>query len=251
MSDGRGRAAIVTGAASGIGRAAALRLARDGWAVALGDANGEAVERTAREIATGGGRAIALATDVADEESVRALIAESAARHGPLRAVIHSAGVHQAGKATHDLALDDWSRVIAINLTGSFLVVKHAGAAMVEQGDGGAIVCLSSAAAAIGLFNSAEYCASKAGVTGLVRAAAIDFAEHRIRVNALLPGATDTPLAHSSSAMNPKLAGTLRVPLGRFASAEEMAGIAVWLVSDEAAYITAASISADGGMTAA
>jgi NAD(P)-dependent dehydrogenase (short-subunit alcohol dehydrogenase family) len=102
-----------------------------------------------------------------------------------------------------------------------------------------------------GLFHSADYCASKAGVLGLVRAAAIDCAELGIRVNALLPGATATPLARRSSAANPKLAGTLRIPVGRMAAPREIAAAAVWLISDAASYVTGASVSADGGMAIA
>jgi 2,5-dichloro-2,5-cyclohexadiene-1,4-diol dehydrogenase 1 len=131
-----------------------------------------------------------------------------------------------------------------------FLCVKYQGAAMVKAG-AGAICCVSSAAANKGLINSAEYCASKAGVTGLVRAAAIDFSKHNVRINALLPGATDTPLALKSQQQNPAIVGTVQVPLGRMASPAEMAAGAVWMVSDAASYMTGACIAIDGGMSIA
>ncbi|NWG52996.1 MAG: SDR family oxidoreductase [Hydrogenophilaceae bacterium] len=243
-----GKSIIVTGAASGIGAAAARILAARGAHVTLADRDEAGVGAIAEQIAQGGGKALAIAADIADSESVRAMIGAAVSAHGGLDGAINSAGVPQAAKPLHELGEAEWDFCLGVNLRGMFLCLKHQVAAML--GRGGAVVAISSAAAEKGLFNSADYCASKAGVLGLVRAAAIDCAEHAIRVNALLPGATSTPLAFRSRDANPKLAGTLRVPMNRMAEPEEVAAAAIWLLSDEASYVTGACIAVDGGMGA-
>lgn len=244
-----GRSAIVTGGASGIGQACAMQLAAGGWRVTVSDRDGEEAERVADAIRAAGGEALALCTDVSAEEQVKAAIDQAVEAFGGLHAAINCAGVHQTGRETHELDAESWSRVIAVNLTGMFYCFKHQISAMLESG-GGAIVGVSSAAAIKGLVNSADYCASKAGITGLTRAAAVDYADRGLRINALLPGATDTPLAKASQKANPKIVGTLSVPMQRMASPDEIAASAVWLVSDSASYITGACISADGGLSA-
>lgn len=246
MTWGAGKSVLVTGGGSGIGRAAAAALGRIGARVAVADVEFAAARAAADDVLAAGGRAIALHMDVSREESVRQGVAASVDAFGGLDGAINSAGVPQAAKPVHELTHEEWEFCNGVNYRGMFYCVKHEVAAML--GGGGAIVAVSSAAATKGLFNSADYCASKAGVTGLVRAAAVDCAELGIRVNALLPGATATPLAARSSASNPKLKGTLRVPMARVASPDEIAAVAIWLLSDDASYVTGASIAADGGM---
>jgi len=243
-----GRSVLVTGGASGIGAAAARLRAAKGARVTIADRD-EPLGHALAEDLSKSGAAQFVQCDVADEESVRAAVAAAVAAYGKLDGAINCAGVPQAAKPVHEVSAAEWDFCVGINLRGMFLCVKHEVAAML--GNGGAIVAISSAAAEKGLFNSADYCASKAGILGLVRAAAVDCAERNIRVNALLPGATATPLAFRSRESNPKLAGTLRVPMNRMAEPEEVAAAAIWLLSAEASYITGASIAADGGMAIA
>lgn len=248
MTDTINKAVIVTGGASGIGRAAAQLLARAGHWVTVADVDEGEGQRVVAEIAASGiGRAQFVRTNVTSNDSVRAMVERAVSAYGRLDAAINSAGVPQKGKPLHELALEEWDFCNGINLRGMFLCLKYEIAAML--GTGGAIVAVSSAAAVKGLINSTEYCASKAGVTGLVRGAAVDYAEAGIRINALLPGGTDTPLAHRSSAANPKVAQQVKIPVGRLASPEEMAASAVWMISDQASYMTGACIVIDGGMT--
>ena len=247
MTTTKARSVIVTGGASGIGKAAVQLLAQMGDAVTIADLDASAGETLAREIASAGGRAQFVRTDVTSNDSVRAMVDRAVAAYGKLEAAINSAGVPQKGKSLHELALEDWDFCHGVNLRGMFLCMKHEIAAMLAEG--GAIVAVSSAAAVKGLINSTAYCASKAGVTGLVRAAAVDYAEAGIRINALLPGGTDTPLAHRSSAANPKVAQQVKIPIGRLATPHEIAANAIWMISDQAAYMTGACIVIDGGMT--
>jgi NAD(P)-dependent dehydrogenase (short-subunit alcohol dehydrogenase family) len=245
------RSILVTGGASGIGKAVSALLAGAGCAVTVVDRDNELGAAVVAAILAAGGRAHFVQADVSDEESVRAAVDSAVSVYGRLDAAINSAGVPQAGKSLHELELAEWDRCNDINLRGMFICMKHQIRAILASGNGGAIVAISSAAAQMGLVNSSEYCASKAGITGLVRGAAIDYAQQGIRINALLPGATATPLAARSSAANPRLAGTLTVPVGRMAEPEEVAAAAIWLASPDASYVTGACLCVDGGLTIA
>lgn len=247
MSDNAGKSIIVTGGSSGIGRASCLLLAESGCHVTLGDIDEKSGMAVVEAIERLGGIAQFIKTDVSAPQAVSALVDAAMSQYGRLHGAINCAGVTQSGASLHELSIEDWDFCNSINLRAMFLCLKYQIAAMRDTG--GAIVCLSSAAALKGLVNSADYCASKAGVTGLVRAAAVDYAAAGIRINALLPGATDTPLAHRSREVNPKIVGTLPIPLGRMAEPKEVAEAAVWLVSDKASYMTGACISIDGGMS--
>jgi len=185
--------------------------------------------------------------DVTDAASVRAAVEAAVAAFGPLDGAINSAGVPQPGAPLHELEDADWDGCVDINLRGMFLCLKHQVRAMLDRG--GAIVAVSSAAAVKGLINSSAYCASKAGILGLIRSGAADYASRGVRINAILPGATATPLATRSSAANPKLAQTLSVPIGRMADPDEVAAAAVWLISPDASYVTGAALAVDGAMT--
>ena len=243
-----GKSVIVTGGSSGIGKAAAELLVNAGHAVTIADVAEAAGQAVAAHLeAQGKGRAQFVLTDVRDPTNVRSMVEKAVAAYGRLDGAVNCAGVPQASKLTHELSLEDWDFCNNINLRGMFLCLKYEIAAMLE-GKSGSIVAISSAAATLGLPKSADYCASKAGITGLVRAAAVDYARSGIRINALLPGATLTPLATRSSAANPGISDALPVPIGRWASPQEIAEGAVWLISDASSYVTGACIAIDGGM---
>ena len=207
-------------------------------------------EDIAAAIRAEGGEACFIATDVTEEASVRALVAGALAAHGALHGAINSAGIAGCSRPIHEIELADWDRLHAINLRGMFLCLKHQVAAMWEQ-RAGSIVAVSSAAALKGLPWSSDYCGSKAGIDGMVRGAAMDCAEQGIRINALLPGPTLTPLAVGSSNANPALAKTRIRPMERVADPIEIARAAVWLVSDEASFVTGIAMPVDGGMVIA
>jgi 2,5-dichloro-2,5-cyclohexadiene-1,4-diol dehydrogenase 1 len=169
---------------------------------------------------------------------------------GRLDGAINAAGVPQLGKKLHELESAEWDAHFAVNLRGVFLCMKYQIDAML-RGGGGSIVVISSIAAVLGLQTSPEYCASKAGVTGLVRSAAIDYAKQGIRVNALLPGATRTPLAMQALATKPPGVGPMPVPNGRMAEPAEIARGAVWMVSDDASYMSGSCMTIDAGLSIA
>jgi NAD(P)-dependent dehydrogenase (short-subunit alcohol dehydrogenase family) len=246
-----GKSIIVTGGGSGIGRGAVELLAQEGCRITIADLN----ETDSRELAAAisdsrPGQVQFVRTDVSDENSVRSMVAAAVSAYGRLDGAINAAGVPSDGKSLHELDLSNWDFCVNINLRGMFLCMKHEIQAMLKTG-GGSIVAVSSVSALIGNINCAEYCASKAGVTGLVRAAAVDYAKRGIRINALLPGATDTPLAHRARETNPQIVGTLPVPLGRMAQPCEIASGAVWMLSDQASYMTGSCMIIDAGMSIA
>jgi NAD(P)-dependent dehydrogenase (short-subunit alcohol dehydrogenase family) len=245
------RSFIVTGGGSGIGKAAVQMLADAGCFVTVADLD----EPVSREFIvsineSGKGRAQFIRTDVSVESSVRDMVHAAVARYGRLHGAINSAGIGPRGKPIHEMSADQWDTCVNVNLRGMFLCVKHEIAAMLDTG-GGAIVAVSSASGVMGNINSSEYCASKAGVTGLVRGVAIDYAQRGIRINSLLPGATDTPLAHRARVDNPKIVGTIPVPMGRMALPNEIAAGALWMLSDYASYMTGSCMTIDAGMTIA
>jgi 2,5-dichloro-2,5-cyclohexadiene-1,4-diol dehydrogenase 1 len=244
-----GKSVIVTGGSSGIGRAAVQRLVAEGAMVTIADTNTDWGAATVTRVNAGGpGRAQFVHTDVSDEDSVRSMTLASVEHFGQLHGAINAAGIAPRGIPIHKLSLKDWDFCHGINLRGVFLCMKYQIDQLLKSG-GGAIVAVSSNSALLGMVNTSEYAASKAGVTGLVRAAAIEGAPFGIRVNALLPGATDTPLVQVSKANNPELAGKNPLPLGRMAKPEEIAAGAVWMISDEASYMTGACVVIDGGMS--
>jgi len=243
------RSIIVTGGASGIGRATVEVAVERGWAVTIADRNSQGADQAA-QIRNAGGSALFVATDVASADSVRTMVDAAVKAHGQLHAAINCAGIAGCSKPIHEIEPDDWDRVHAINLRGMFLCLKYQVAAMWEH-KAGAIVAVSSAAALKGLPWSSDYCGSKAGIDGMIRGAAIDCAAQGIRINALLPGPTVTPLASGSSNSNPALAKTRIRPMERMADAREIAEAAIWLVSESASFVTGIAMPVDGGMCAA
>jgi NAD(P)-dependent dehydrogenase (short-subunit alcohol dehydrogenase family) len=243
------RTALVTGAASGIGRAVAGRLGAAGWAVAVLDVNADAAEAAADEL---GATAFALPCDVSDPAAVEAAVAELGSRVERLEALVGVAGVEVSQAiATH--RAEEWDRVLGINLTGQFLCMRFC-AELLGRGRA-SIVCIGSPLGRAAYPNASAYAASKAGLEGLVRAAAVEWAPRGVRVNCVLPGTTDTPLLRGT-ATGPALERLLTeaaesVPLGRVAQPAEIAGIVEFLLSEDASYITGASIAVDGGLLAA
>jgi len=247
MSGLQGRSVIVTGGGSGIGCAAVELLCDAGALVTVADLNvegGQAVAAGPR-----GKVAQFVRTDVASEESVAAMVAAAVSRFGKLDAAINAAGVVQHWKRVADITSAEWDFVNNINLRGMFFCIKHQIRAMLQTG-GGAIVAISSIAANLGLNMSGEYCASKSGVMGLVRAAATDYAKSNIRVNALLPGSTRTPMVEKALASKPsELGGPIQVLTGRMAEPAEIAHGAIWMISDQASFMTGNSMTLDGGIS--
>jgi NAD(P)-dependent dehydrogenase (short-subunit alcohol dehydrogenase family) len=238
---------IVTGAGSGIGRAVALRLARDGGRVLAADVDLAAAQQTAQEA---GELVLAAQVDVRDEQSVRQLV-DQGHREGPIAALVNVAGVGSITNAP-DTPLDVWERVMSVNATGTFLCCKHVIPRLQERG-GGAIVNIASIAGLVGMRKRAAYCASKGAVVALTRSIALDHAAEGIRVNAVCPGTVDTPwverLLEQAGETREGLAA--RQPMGRVGTADEVAGAVAWLLSGEAAFATGSMLVLDGGWTAA
>lgn len=243
------RSVVVTGGGSGIGRAAVHRLVKLGCAVTIADRDESAGQAVLEEVsAECAGLCQFVRTDVTSEADVAAMVDAAVKSYGRLDAAINSAGINPVGKALHRLTLEEFDRCNAVNLRAMFLCLKYQITAMMEAG-GGAIVAISSVAATNGVLNGSDYCASKAGVNGLVRGAALDYAAANIRVNSIMPGGTWTPMAEKALAAIPSMNDFVQAfPMKRFADATEMAEAAIWLISDSASYITGASIATDGAL---
>ncbi len=252
MSMLAGKRAVITGAGSGMGRAAALRFAAEGARVGLIDVDEAAAGAVAAEIAAaGGGETLVLRADVTSEDDVAAAVAAAASAWGGLDVIVPNAGVQLAGQddRADRLELAVWRRTIDINLTGIFLAAKHGIRALLASG-GGAVVCTCSPTGLYGVAPGYDaYSASKGGVYGLVRVMAADYAAEGIRVNGVIPGYTNTPMTNW---VTPSDAETLLrgIPLGRPGEPEEVAAVIAFLASDLTPYVTGAVWAADGGMTA-
>lgn len=246
-----GKVALVTGGASGIGRAAALGFAREGARVAVADVDEPGGEETARLVAADGGDAVFTRTDVSRAADVQTMVAVALQTYGRLDFAFNNAGVLGSGAAMIDFTEDDWDEVMGVNLKGVWLCMKHEIPAMIQSG-GGAIVNVSSVAGLVGSQHSPAYAASKHGVVGLSKTAALQYAPHNIRVNCICPAAVSSPMLETLVTRNPQVGAKLKAsqPNGRFASPAEIAEVAVWLCSDEASFVTGAALPVDGGYTA-
>jgi NAD(P)-dependent dehydrogenase (short-subunit alcohol dehydrogenase family) len=247
-----GKCALITGAGAGIGRGAALTFARHGARVAVADVAPETGEETVRLIKSAGGEAIFIKCNVAQGGEVQAMIDRVVSAFGRLDCAFNNAGVEASLQKLADDSEENFDRLIGVNLKGVWLCMKHEIKRMIAQGQGGAIVNTASTAGLVGTLNHAIYTATKHGVIGFTKTGAIEYAKDAIRINAVCPGGTETPMLQR---LMPQLKERGRVmaartPLGRTARPEEIGEAAAWLCSDYASFVTGHALVADGGLTA-
>jgi 3alpha(or 20beta)-hydroxysteroid dehydrogenase len=247
-----GKVAVITGGAGGMGKATAARLLEEGARVVLVDREAEALEQVGREL----GGVMTVVADVAEETSVRGYVEQAVATHGAIDLFFNNAGIEGRVAPLTELTAADFDRVMAVNVRGVFLGLREVLRQMRRQPLGGAIVNTASMGGLKGGLNFSPYVASKHAVVGLTRSAALEGAPYRIRVNAVAPGHIDTRMARSiaeqASPADPGRAvedRASRIPLGRYGRPEEVAELVVWLLSDEASYVSGAIVSIDAGLT--
>ncbi len=246
-----GKVALITGAGSGIGRASALAFTAAGAKVLVADIDAKSNAETARSIADAGGESLAFTADVRDEVANESMVRAAVERWGRLDCAHNNAGIAEPRVLTADLAADVWDRVIDINLKGVWLGMKYQIRQMLDQG-GGVIVNTASVVGLAAVQHQPAYVASKHGVIGLTRAAALEYAEQRIRVNAVCPAAVRTPALDWYFKENPPIEKALidSNPSKRIGTVDEVAAAVIWLCSDEASFITGHALAIDGGVLA-
>jgi NAD(P)-dependent dehydrogenase (short-subunit alcohol dehydrogenase family) len=246
-----GKVAIITGSASGMGRATAIRFAGEGAAVVVADLNVEGGEAAVRDCRENGGRAVFQKADVSAESEIKALVARAIKEFGRLDITYNNAGVGGAVGPLENISVEDWDKSQAVLLRSVFLGIKHSVPEMRKQG-GGSIVSTASVAGLRGFAGLHAYCAAKAGVVNLTRSAALEFAKDKIRINCICPGGINTPILHRNQpggreALEEWLKNSQPIP--RAGHPEDIAGMALYLASDDSVFVTGQAMVVDGGLT--
>src|ERR1700689_5039036 len=247
----KGKVAVITGAASGIGRATAIKFAGEGAAVVIADLNVEGGEAAVRDCKENAGRAVFQKTDVSAEAEIKALVARAITEFGRLDIIYNNAGIGGAVGPLEQISVEDWDKSQAVLLRGVFLGMKHAAPELRKAG-GGSIISTASVAGIRGFNGLHAYCAAKAGVVNLTRSAAMEFAKDKIRVNCICPGGINTPILHRNQpgvkeAMEQFMAKAQPIP--RAGHPEDIAGMALYLASDDSEFVTGQAMVVDGGLT--
>jgi NAD(P)-dependent dehydrogenase (short-subunit alcohol dehydrogenase family) len=240
-----GKTAFITGAASGIGRATAVAFAAEGARVVVTDRVEAALQETAEYVKESGGEVLAIACDVSKPEEIEAAVAQAVNTFGRIDCAFNNAGVENKATPLHEIELEEWDRILSINLRGTFVCMKHEIAQMVRQGSG-VVVNTSSGAGIRGVAGGASYAASKHAMIGMTKSAALDYAKRNIRVNCVLPGNIATPMMDRFTGGDIQKAIDLE-PVGRLGKPEEIAEAVLWMCSDLGGFVTGASIVVDGG----
>ena len=247
----QGKVAVITGAASGMGRATALRFAKEGASVVLTDLNAHGGETAVAECAAAGGRAVFQRTDVTSEPDIKAAVARAVKEFGRLDIMFNNAGVAGAVGPIEKVSAADWDKTIAILLRAAFLGMKYSIPEMRKAG-GGSIISTASVAGLRGVVGLHAYCAAKAAVVNLTRSAALEFAKDRIRVNCICPGVINTPILHRNVPGVKEALEQWMVkgqPIPRAGHPEDIAGMALYLASDDSVFVTGQAMIVDGGLT--